>query len=199
MKKRLAAHELIERLNRKIQRQLDLRDTVVLGVVLKGLPVAYGLARMNRIIDNFVPLVAQRHLHSQHQVESYFPSLDWIAHFKKLVTATECILIVDDVINTGFTRQKVEGIVHSLAQTLETTVPLRFAALVLNRKKLANPSFVHQSDIFGLEVDAFDVECDWGLMTVPLWDLPVAEAVQRCEEYYEQFWLNERRWITIDY
>jgi len=199
MKKRFAAHELIERLNRKIQHQLNLRDAVVLGVVLKGLPVAYGLARMNRIIDNFVPLVAQRHLHIQHQVESYFPSLDWIAYFKKLANTSECILIVDDVINTGFTRQKVEGIVHSLAQTLERTLPLRFAALVSNRKELANPSFVRPNDIFALKVNAFDVECDWGLMTVPLWDLPVAEAIERCEEYYRKFWLNEKRWITINY
>jgi len=163
------------------------------------LPVAYGLARMNGIIDSFVPLVAQRHLHSQHQVESYFPSLDWIAHFKKLANTTQCILIVDDVINTGFTRQKVEGIVHSLAQTLERTVPLRFAALVLNRKELANPSFVRPNDFFALKVNAFDVECDWGLMTVPLWDLPVAEAIERCEEYYRRFWLNEKRWITISH
>jgi len=199
MKKKFAAHELIERLNQKIQRQLDLRDTVVLGLVLKGLPVAYSLAKMNRIIYNFVPLVAQRHLHMQHQVESYFPSLEWIAYFQKLANTAEGILIVDDVINTGFTRQKAEGIVHSLAQTLESTVPLRFAALVLNRKRIANPSFVHPSDTFALKVNAFDVECDWGLMTVPLWDLPVAEAIQRVEEYYRQFWLNEKRWITIEY
>jgi hypothetical protein len=43
------------------------------------------------------------------------------------------------------------------------------------------------------------VECDWGLMTVPLWDLPVDEAVRRCDEYYEQFWIRESRWVTVHY
>jgi len=43
------------------------------------------------------------------------------------------------------------------------------------------------------------VECDWGLITVPLWDLSVEETRQRCEEYYQKFWLGEQRMITIAY
>ena len=199
MKKTFVAQKLIKRLNQKIQRQLDLRDTLILGVVLKGLPVAYSLARMNSVVANFVPVVAQRRMHMQHQVESYFPSLEWIAYFKKLADTTSCTLIVDDVVNAGFTRQKVEGVVLHLMQALDRTLPLRFAALVLNRKRLANPSFAQSSDIFALEVNASDVECDWGLMTVPLWSLPVKEALERCEEYYKEFWLNEKRCITISY
>lgn len=199
MQRRLVAQRLLKRLNDKVRQQLDLRKTLVLGVVLKGLPVAYGLVRMNDVVGRFVPLVAQRQLHMQHQIESYFPSLEWTAYFKNLANSSECILVVDDVINTGFTRQKVEGIAHSLLQTLERTVPLRFAALVLNRKQLANSSFVHSDDIFALEVNTSDVECDWGMMTVPLWDLSVEEAIQRCEEYFMQFWLNEKRWVTVSY
>ncbi len=67
MKRQLVAQKLLEKLNRKIQRQLNLESTVILGVVLKGLPVAYGLARMNNAVSNFVPLVAQRQLYMQHQ------------------------------------------------------------------------------------------------------------------------------------
>jgi orotate phosphoribosyltransferase len=59
MKKRLIAQELIQRLNEKILCQLNLRETLILGVVLKGLPIAYSLASMNGVIENFVPLVAQ--------------------------------------------------------------------------------------------------------------------------------------------
>jgi len=194
MKKRFAAKELIERLNLKIQRQLDLRDTVVLGVVLKGLPVAYSLARMNRVIENFVPIVAQRHTSMQHHVESYFPSLEWKNYFNDQLTLCENLLIVDDVVNTGFTKQRVESIVHSLNNPYH-----RFGALVLNRKNLANSSFVSAKDVFAMEVEATEVECDWGLMTVSLLDQPVEEARGRCEEYLEKYWLHEKRMITITY
>ncbi len=198
MKRQLIAQILLKRLNKKIQRTVNLKHTLILGVVLKGLPVAYGLAKMNDLVGNFVPLVAQRHLCMQHQIESYFPSLEWKSYFGKLLQASECVLIIDDVVNTGFTRQKVESIVHSLIQA-ESIVPQRFAALVLNRKKLANSTFTRQDDIFALEVNAADVACDWGLMTVPLWDLTVEEALQTCEEYFNRFWLDEKRLITVSY
>jgi hypothetical protein len=74
MKKTFVAQKLIERLNEKIRRQLDLQETLILSIVLKGLPVAYGLAKTNQATENFVPLVAQRHIYLQHHVESYFPS-----------------------------------------------------------------------------------------------------------------------------
>jgi len=194
MKKRFAAQELTERLNRKVQTQLDLRETVILGVVLKGLPVAYGLAKINNAVDRFVPIVAQRQTHMQHLVESYFPSLDWKSHFLEQLNRYGNLLLVDDVVNTGFTRQRVESIIHSLNADSH-----RFAALVLNRKNLANPRFVTQKDIFALEVNAAEVECDWGLITVPLWDLPVEEGLRRCEEYHQKYWLKENRIITITY
>jgi len=194
MKKRFAAKELIERLNLKIQRQLDLRDTVVLGVVLKGLPVAYSLARMNRVIENFVPIVAQRHTSMQHHVESYFPSLEWKNYFDEQLTLCENLLIVDDVVNTGFTKQRVESLVHSLNSPSH-----RFGALVLNRKNLANSSFVNVTDFFAMQVEAAEVESDWGLITVPLLDLTVEEARGRCEEYLQKYWLHEKRTITITY
>jgi len=194
MKKRFTAQELIERLNRRIMRQLNLRDTLVLGVVLKGLPVAYSLTRMNRVIDNFVPIVAQRHVYMQHRVESYFPSLEWKNYFGKQLNRCENLLIVDDVVNTGFTKQRVESIVHSL-----NTPSYCFAALVLNRRSLANQNFVSARDLFAIEVDAAEVECDWGLITVPLWDLPVEEGRRRCEEYFQKYWLHEKRMITITY
>jgi len=197
MQRRLLAQRLLKQLNEKVTPRLDLETTLILGVVLKGLPVAYGLAKMNRVIENFVPLVALRHVYMQHRVESYFPSRDWLAHFNRLVDSVDCILIADDVVNTGFTRQKVEGIVHSLVERREIAASIRFSGLVLNRRKLANSSFARPNDIFALEVSAVDVECDWGLMTVPLWDLPVEEAIQRIEGYYEQYWLNERRWVTV--
>jgi len=198
MKRQLIAQKLLKRLNKTIQRTVNLKHTLILGVVLKGLPVAYGLAKMNDSVGNFVPLVAQRHLCMQHQIESYFPSLEWKSYFGKLLQASECVLIIDDVVNTGFTRQKVESIVHSLIHA-ESIVPQRFAALVLNRKKLANSTFTRQDDIFALEVNAADVACDWGLMTVPLWDLTVEEALQTCEEYFNRFWLDEKRLITVSY
>jgi len=195
MKKRFEAQELIERLNRRIMRQLDLQDTLVLGVVLKGLPVAYSLTRMNRVIDNFVPIVAQRHIYMQHHVESYFPSPEWKNYFTEQLNGCENLLIVDDVVNTGFTKQRVEGIVHSL----DAPSSFRFAALILNRKSLANKSFVSATNLFALEVNAAEVECDWGLITVPLWDLPVEDGLNRCEEYFQRYWLHEKRMITITY
>jgi len=194
MKKSLVAQRLIEWLNKKIRRQLNLQKTLILGVVLKGLPVAYSLAKMNGAVENFVPIVAQRHIYMQHHVESYFPSLEWRDYFSEQLNRCETLLVVDDVVNTGFTKQRVEGIVHSLG-----TPSFRFAALVLNRKNLANQSFVDEKDLFALEVNATEVECDWGLITVPLWDLPIKEAQRLCEEYFERFWLNENRFVHITY
>lgn len=199
MIRRFVAQKLLKKLNERIQSQIDLSCTVILGVVLKGLPVAYGLARMNNAVSNFVPLVAQRQLYMQHQIESYFPSLEWKARLNKLLNTRERVLIVDDVINTGFTRQKVESIVDSLAEKQRETVPRQFAALILNRKRLAGSRFAHSNDIFALEVNAFDVECDWGLVTVPLWDLPIQDALKRCEEYYQRFWINEKRFLKVSY
>lgn len=199
MNKRFVAQKLLRKLNRKIRSQLNLDHTVILGVVLKGLPVAYGVAKMNNVVPNFVPLVAQRQLYMQHQIESYFTSLQWKAYLNRLLGTSERILIVDDVINTGFTRQKVESIVHSLAQKQEGSVPQRFAALIMNKKRLASSGFASPSDICALKVNAADVECDWGLMTVPLWDLPVHDAIRRCEEYFRKFWINEKRYLTVSY
>jgi len=199
MKKTFVAQKLIERLNKKIRRQLNLQETLILSVVLKGLPVAYTVARMNEVVDNFVPLVAQRHIYLQHHVESYFPSSEWITYLNEKLSLCESLLIVDDVLNTGFTRQKVESIVHSLNQAHTGTLPVRFAALVLNRKALANPKFVSPNDFYALEVNAADVECDWGLMTVPLWDLSIDSARKLCEEYHQKYWQSENRWITITY
>lgn len=77
MRKRFIAQKLIQKLNSKLQKKFDFKETLLLGVVLKGLPVAYFLAKMNGVMDNFVPLVAQRTLLMQHFVESGFPSLEW--------------------------------------------------------------------------------------------------------------------------
>jgi len=199
MKKRFAAQKLIESLNEKIRHQLDLRETLILGVVLKGLPVAYSLAKMNEAIENFVPLVAQRHMYMQHHIESYFPSLEWKTYLNKQLDLCETLLIVDDVVNTSFTKQKVESITHSLNQNHGTILPKGFAALVLNRKNLANPKLVNPNDFYAMEVNATNVECDWGLITVPLWDLPIDTARRLCAEYYQRFWQREHRWITITY
>lgn len=199
MKKRFVAQKLIERLNRKVQGQLDLKETMILGVVLKGLPVAYSLAKINGAVENFVPLVAQRHIYLQHQVESYFPSSDWKTHLSNQFDVCRNLLIIDDVVNTGFTRQKVESIVQSLSLDQKTVLSKAFAALILNRKNLANPRFVEPNDLYAMEVQATDVECDWGLLTVPLWDLPVDAALQRCEEYHRRYWQSEQRWVTITY
>jgi adenine/guanine phosphoribosyltransferase-like PRPP-binding protein len=194
MKKRIVAQKLIERLNERIKHQLNLKETLILGVVLKGLPVAYSLAKINSVIENFVPIVAQRHTSMQHHVESYFPSLEWKNYFNEQLTLRENLLIVDDVVNTGFTKQRVESIVNSL-----NNPSLRFGALVLNRKNLANSSFVSAKDFFAMNVEAAEVECDWGLMTVSLLDLPVEEARRCCEEYLQKYWLHEKRMITITY
>lgn len=199
MKRRLVAQRLIECLNERIRYQLNLRQTVILGVVLKGLPVAYGLAKMNEAIENFVPLVAQRHIYMQHHVESYFPSAEWETYFSELFNRLNRVLIVDDVVNTGFTRQKVEGVVCSIEEKLRSLNPCRFAALVLNRKRLANPHFVNAQDFYAVQVNAANVECDWGTVMVPLWDLPIEVALHRCEEYYQKFWQKERREIAITY
>lgn len=199
MIRRFVAQKLLKKLNQKIQSQLDLSCTVILGVVLKGLPVAYGLARMNNAVSNFVPLVAQRQLYMQHQIESYFPSLEWKVCLDKLLNSSERALIVDDVVNTGFTRQKVESIVRSLPLKQREPVPLQFAALILNKRSLASSGFACPIDFFALEVNASDVECDWGLMAVPLWDLSIQDAIKRCEEYYRKFWISEKRFLKVSY
>jgi len=194
MRRQIVAQKLIERLNEKIQRQLNLKKTLILGVVLKGLPIAYSLAKINQVTENFVPIVAQRHIFMQHHVESYFPSTAWKDYFKKQLKKCGNLLILDDVVNTGFTKQRVESIINSL-----NSPSLRFGALVLNRKNLANPSFVGAKDFFAVEVEAAEVECDWGLITVPLWDQPVEEGLRRCGEYLQKYWLHEKRMITITY
>jgi len=197
MRKNYVAQGLIQKLSETANRRLNLKETLVLGVVLKGLPVAYSLARMNSVVENFVPMVAHRPLYMKHHVESYFPSLEWTAYFRDRLNHCESLLIVDDVVNTGFTKQKLESIVYSL--TKETETHRQFAALILNRKNLASRNFIGSNDVFALRVDATEVECDWGLITVPLRDLPVKEALLRCEEYFQKFWLNEKRFINIAY
>jgi len=194
MQRQIVAQKLIERLNDRIKHQLNLNKTLILGVVLKGLPIAYSLAKINKVTENFVPIVAQRHTSMQHYVESYFPSLEWKNYFNEQLTLCENLLIVDDVVNTGFTKQRVESIVHSFNNPSH-----RFGALVLNRKNLANQSFVSVRDLFAMEVDAAEVECDWGLITVSLQDLPIKEGLRRCEEYLQKYWLHEKRMITITY
>jgi len=197
MRKRYVAQNLIQKLSETTSHRLNMKETLFLGVVLKGLPVAYSLARMNAVVENLVPVVAHRPLYMQHYVESYFPSPEWETHFRERLNHCENILIVDDIVNTGFTKQKLESIVYPL--TRETEVPSRFAALILNRKNLANQSFIGSDDIFTLQVNAMEVECDWGLITVPLWGLPVKEALLKCEEYFQRFWLNEKRFINVLY
>jgi len=197
MRKKYVAQRLIHRLSETASHRLKMKRTLVLGVVLKGLPVAYSLARMNSVVENFVPMVAHRPLHMQHHVESYFPSLEWTAYFRNRLNHCKNLLIVDDVVNTGFTKQKLESIVYSLTKEIETH--RHFAALILNRKNLANQSFVGSNDLFALKVDAMEVKCDWGLITVPLWDLSVKETLMQCEEYFQRFWLSEKRFINIAY
>lgn len=196
MMRRYKAQKLVEKLDNKVKKRFDLQQTLLLGVVLKGLPVAYSLAKMNNAVRNFVPLVAQRPFAMQHYVESYFPSLEWKAYFQKLLKRCKRLLIIDDVVNSGFTKQKLESIAYSLTGG---KVPYSFAALILNRKALANPSFIGLSDVFALQVNAEDVECDWGLVTVPLWDLSVEETIMKCEAYFQRFWMNEQRVIKIVY
>ncbi len=77
MEKQSVAQELIERLNAKLRKHLHLREALILGVVLKGMPIAFSLAKMNDVVENFVPLVAQRHISMHYLIESYFPSLEW--------------------------------------------------------------------------------------------------------------------------
>lgn len=190
------AQKLIQKLDEKLRRRFDLKQTLLLGVVLKGLPVAYSLAKMHNVIRNFVPLVAERPFTMQHHVESYFPSLEWESYFQKLLKYCDKLLIIDDVVNSGFTKQKLESIAYSLTRG---NVPFSFAALILNRKLLANPSFISANDIFALQVNSEEIECDWGLVTVPLWDLSVEETVLRCETYFQRFWLDEQRIIKITY
>jgi adenine/guanine phosphoribosyltransferase-like PRPP-binding protein len=98
MNKGFVAQELIQHLNERILGQLNLRETLILGVVLKGLPIAYSLASMHGFIENFVPLVAQRQMYLEHHVESYFPSLEWKKYFNEQTDSCKGILIVDDVV-----------------------------------------------------------------------------------------------------
>ncbi len=197
MRKRYIAQSLVQKLSETARNRLDMKKTLILGVVLKGLPVAYSLARINSVIENFVPIVAHRPLYMQHQIESYFPSREWTIYFQDLVSRCETLLTVDDVVNTGFTKQKLESIVYSSAK--EANIHKQFSALILNRRNLANQNFIRPNDMFALQVDALNVECDWGLITVPLWDLPIKEALLRCEDYFQRFWLREKRFISIDY
>ncbi len=199
MKKRFLAKELIKRLDEKLRNRLNLREIVILGVVLKGLPVAYSLAKMNNAIENFVPLIAQRDILMLHNVESFFPSTEWEQRFNDRLNACKSLLIIDDVVSTGFTKEKIESIVHSLSPKQEIKASLKFAALVLNRETLSNPHFVNSRDFFAVEVNATNVESDWGTMTVPLLGRTIKSALQCCEDYYQRFWQNEKRWITITY
>jgi len=197
MKKKLPAGTLIQKLNEKILGKLDINKTLILGVVLKGLPIAYSIARMNHTIENFVPVVAYRPLQFQHHVNSYLPSLEWKSYLQEQLNHCESLIIIDDVVNSGFTKQKLESIATPLTKGYKLSH--WFAALILNRKNLAGPSFVYSSDIYALQVNAKEVECDWGTITVPLWDLPVEKARQRCEEYFQKHWLSEKRFIAITY
>lgn len=196
MMRRYTAQKLIQKLDEKIRLRFDLQQTLLLGIVLKGLPVAYSLAKMNNVVKSFVPLVAQRPFTMQHYIESYFPSLEWKSYFQKLLKHCNKLLIIDDVVNSGFTKQKLESIAYSLTAG---KVPYSFAALIFNRKLLVNPSFIRANDIFALQVEAEEIECDWGLETVPLWDLSVEESILKCETYLQRFWLDEQRIIKITY
>jgi len=197
MKKKIPADTLVQKLNEKILGKLDISKTLILGVVLKGLPVAYSIARRNHTIENFVPVVAHRPLQLQHYVNSYLPSLEWKPYLQKQLNRYENLIIIDDVVNSGFTKQKLESIAFSL--TNGYSISRWFAALILNRKNLAGPNFVYPNDIFALQVNAKEVKCDWGTITVPLWDLPIEKARQRCEEYFQKHWLSEKRFVTITY
>jgi adenine/guanine phosphoribosyltransferase-like PRPP-binding protein len=196
MQRRIVAQKLIDTLEAQIRSQLNLEATLIVGVVLKGLPVAYAIAKKNDVIENFVPIVAQRQIYMQHSVESYFPSLDWKTYYTERLAQCENLLVLDDVVNSGFTRQRVESIIHSLNSHSPV---LQFGALILNKKNLANPSFVSPTDFFAKTVNAKDVECDWGMITVPLWDQSVEVGRRRCEDYYRNFWLIEKRVITLTY
>jgi len=196
MRRRFIAQELIQRLNSKLRGKLDFNETLLLGVVLKGLPIAYSLARTNGVMENFVPLVAQRTLEMQHFVESGFPSLEWEVYFKERLSDCGSVLLVDDVVNSGFTKQRLESVVYSVSKE---RICLGFCALILNERCLTNPDFVGSCDTFVLRVNAEAVECDWGVMTVPLMNLGVEETLRRCEEYFRRFWLCEKRILTVTY
>ncbi len=197
MQRKILAERLVQKLNEKILGKLDIRKALIFGVVLKGLPIAYNIARMNHSIENFVPIVAHRPLHLQHYVNSYLPSLEWKSYLKEQLSRYEHLIISDDVVNSGFTKQKLESIAITLTKGYK--VSRLFAALILNRKNLAGPSLIGSSDIFALKVNAKEVICDWGAITVPLLDLPIEKARQQCEEYFQERWLNEERFITITY
>ncbi|UCD39649.1 MAG: hypothetical protein JSV87_04360 [Candidatus Bathyarchaeota archaeon] len=197
MQEKIPADTLVQRLNEKILGKLDITKTLILGVVLKGLPIALSIASANRILENFVPVVAHRPLQFQHGVHSYLPSSEWKSYLQEQLSRCENMIIIDDVVNSGFTKQKLESVAVSLAK--ERRISLSFAALVLNRRNLASPSLVHSSDLFALQVDAEEVECDWGTIIVPLWDLPVEEARKRCGEYFQKHWVSEERFVTITY
>jgi adenine/guanine phosphoribosyltransferase-like PRPP-binding protein len=197
MKRKIAAHMLVKKLNERILNKLDIRKTLIFGVVLKGFPIAYSIAKMNHVTENFVPVVAHRPLQFQHYVNSYLPSLEWKSFLQERLNYCESLIVIDDVVNSGFTKQKLESMANSLIRGYE--ISRWFAALILNRKNLAGRSFVHPNDTFASHVNAKEVKCDWGTITVPLWDLPIEEARQRCEEYFQKHWLNESRFITITY
>jgi adenine/guanine phosphoribosyltransferase-like PRPP-binding protein len=197
MKKRISVGRLIQRLNGKILDRLDISKSLVLGVVLKGLPVAYRIAKANHVIDNFVPIVAHRPLQFQHYVNSYFPSPEWKAYLQERLERCENLIVIDDVVNSGFTKQRLESIMVSLTKGHQ--IKLWFAALILNRKNLASPSFVDLHDIFALRVNAKEVGCNWGAITIPLWGLSIDKARQACEDYLKKHWLNEQRFVTITY
>jgi len=197
MKKKIAANTLVKKLNDKILGKLDISKTLIFGVVLKGLPVAYSIARINHTIGNLVPIVANRPLQLQHHVNSYLPSLKWKSYLQEQLNHCESLIIIDDIVNSGFTKQKLESIAISLTKGYK--ISCWFAALILNQKNLAGPSFVYPSDIFASKINAKEVECDWGTITVPLLDLPVEKARQRCEEYFQKHWLSEKRFVTITY
>ncbi len=197
MQEKIPADALVQRLNEKILGKLDITKTLILGVVLKGLPIALSIASANCLLENFVPVVAHRPLQFQHGVHSYLPSSEWKSYLQEQLNRCENMIIIDDVVNSGFTKQKLESVAVSLAK--ERRISLSFAALVLNRRNLASPSLVRSSDLFGLQVDAEEVECDWGTIIVPLWDLPVEEARKRCGEYFQKHWVSEERFVTITY
>jgi orotate phosphoribosyltransferase-like protein len=197
MRRKISANALVQKLNCMLLRKIDVNQTLILGVVLKGLPVAYNIAKMNGITENFVPIVAHRPLHFQHHVNSYLPSHEWKSYLQKRLHRCESLVIIDDVVNSGFTKQRLESIASSLIKGHR--IKRWFAALILNWKNLASLSFVDKRDIFALKVRAKEVECDWGTLTVPLGGLSIKEAQRRCEEYFEKHWLKEQRFITITY
>ena len=169
---------------------------MLLGTVLKGFPIAYSLARTCNMMYNFIPLIAHRPLHIQHHVESYFPSLDWETYFKENSSSYRNILIIDDVVNSGFTKQRLESIIFPM---ISKGINLYFCALILNKRYLNNPHFIDPLDTFVFQVNAKAVECDWGTITVPLINLKINDALTRCREYFNKFWSYEKRLITIIY